>query len=156
MSITRLGQLACLGVCLALSGCAATPTEPGLAPPPPAPPANIDTSLTSDDPTFGYSPHNPVRVGLGRYISADETARIYLRTLRDSHYWAMSIRSLGQVQPTPGMPPVERYQLQRRDGSTIDLYIDANDDSISPAEAPAPHGLFKALPWEQVQTDDEP
>ena len=58
-------------------------------------PEGIDPTQTSDDPTYGYKPENPVMVGGSEITDGPSTERLYLRHLRDSKFRPFQFYRIG-------------------------------------------------------------
>lgn len=121
------------------------PPEKAVEPPAAAP---ADTGRqTSDDPSFGTTASNPVKLGLpadqGRagsaLLSGVKAERLFLRRLRDRKLRPFRFRRLGSVDGEDGHP-VDRFELTDGDGKRRILYLDMYHPETPPSEAKAPKG----------------
>ena len=118
---------------LPTGACTSRPAEP---PPRTASliyPPGIDPARTSDDPQYGYTPQQPVRIGpLAEDEDPQAAAHMYLSHLRDANFQPMRF---GMIEP--GL-----YELIGPDATTYRLYLDVQPGQPHPLDAAAPKGLY--------------
>ncbi len=97
----------------------------------------------SDDPTYGYTRENPVKLGGGL---GPEASRVFLRHLRTPAMEPFDFWRVGNVGTIPcdgGEHVIDHYGIVARDGSvTNSLYIDMYHPAVRPLDALAPKGLL--------------
>lgn len=103
-------------------------------------PEGIDPERTSDDPTYGYTLDNPIKVG-GR-LSGPEAQRLYLRLLRDRHFEPFAFERIASVGRGPDGHQVDLYELTASDGERYEVYIDMYHPEIRPLQFKAPQGMY--------------
>jgi hypothetical protein len=102
----------------------------------------VDPEQTSDDPTYGYTRENPIRVGGPEGFSGPASENLYLRHLRDWKLRPLSFRRIGSVSAGEDGHILDRYELTDGDGKTFVIYIDMYHEDIHPFEAKAPKGFY--------------
>lgn len=105
-------------------------------------PDGIDPQQTSDDPTYGYTAENPIKVGGADEFSGPSTERLYLRHLRDSKFRPFRFHRLGSYGGNPDEHMVDGYELTDQDGETYMLYIDMYHIDVHPFNVKAPKGMY--------------
>lgn len=105
-------------------------------------PDGIEPKQTSDDPTYGYTRDNPIKVGGPKGFSGPASEHLYLRHLRDSKFRPLSFKRLGSYAPGPDGHILDGYQLTDPDGNTYILYIDMYHKDIHPFNVKAPQGMY--------------
>ena len=141
-------SISCSTVCLA--GCGGAPaTQERAAQQSPADrqqgrhvPDGIDPKQTSDDPTYGYTKGNPIKVGGPKGSSGPASERLYLRHLRDAHFKPFTFRRQGSVGAGPDGHILDMYELVSSDGNKHLLYIDMYHPDVHPFHVKAPHGMY--------------
>ncbi|MCP4707209.1 MAG: hypothetical protein GY869_01175 [Planctomycetes bacterium] len=105
-------------------------------------PDGIDPKQTSDDPTYGYTKDNPIKVGGPEGFSGPSSEQLYLRHLRDSKFRPMSFVRIGSFGPGPDGNILDGYMLADQDGNKFTLYIDMYHKDVHPFRVKAPKGMY--------------
>ena len=105
-------------------------------------PEGIDPKQTSEDPTYGYSKDNAVKVGGPKGFSGPASERLYLRHLRDAQFRPFRFRRRGSFGSGPDGHVLDGYELTDYDGKTVLIYIDMYHADIHPFRVKAPKGMF--------------
>lgn len=105
-------------------------------------PEGIDPKQTSDDPTYGYTLENPVKVGGPKGYSGPQSERLYLEHLRDSNFNPLKFRRAGSFGMTTDNHIVDGYELISEDGKKYFIYMDMYHPEIHPLQVKAPKGLY--------------
>ena len=105
-------------------------------------PDGIDPKQTSDDPTYGYTKKNPIKVGGPKGFTGPASERLYLRHLRDSKFRALSFKRIGSFGRGPDGHILDGYKLTDEDGNTFILYIDMYHSDVHPFHVKAPKGMY--------------
>ena len=105
-------------------------------------PEGIYPQQTSDDPTYGYTSENPIKVGGAEIVNGPSTERLYLRHLRDSKFRPFTFQRLGSYGGNPDEHMVDGYELTDEDGKTYMLYIDMYHIDVHPFTVKAPKGMY--------------
>lgn len=120
------------------------PVEPG---PGPAASANtlpegIDPGQTSDDPTYGYTMENPVKLGSPDISDGPGMSRVYLRHLRDGNFKSFTFTRDGSFSGSPDGHILDRYTLVDGDGKKHQVYIDMYHPENPALDCKAPQGMY--------------
>ena len=105
-------------------------------------PQGIDLKQTSDDPTYGYSKENPVKLGSPDQFGGPGMSRVYLRHRRDQHFKPMEFERDGSFGGGPDGHILDRYTLVDSDGKKHQIYIDMYHPDKSPLKCLAPKGMY--------------
>lgn len=105
-------------------------------------PQGIDPKGTSDDPSYGYTKNNPIKVGGPKGFRGPESERLYLRHLRDSQFNVFRFRRSGSVGAGPDGHVLDLYELTSSDGNTYKVYIDMYHPDVHPFSVQAPKGMY--------------
>jgi len=105
-------------------------------------PEGIDPANTSDDPAYGVSTDNPVRLGLDDVFSGPRASRMYLEALRDGNFEPVVYRRVGSVGASADGNPIDLYEVLTGDGETFEIHIDMYHIGRNPLDQPAPMGLY--------------
>lgn len=103
---------------------------------------NIDPEQTADDPSYGYSLENPVKLGELPGLSGPRAERLYLRHLRDAKLRPISFKRLGSYRGNPDEHLVDEYVLTDEDGKSYTIYIDMYHPDMNPLYVKAPKGMY--------------
>ncbi len=106
------------------------------------PQAEIDPARTSDDPTFGYTLENPVKLGGADMTQSVTASYVYLRQLRDKNRQPFRFRRIGNVGAGPDGHITDHYRLMDSEGKQFSIYIDMYHPENSPLDCKAPKGMF--------------
>ena len=98
---------------------------------------------SSDDPTYGYTTENPVKLGGADLAEGIEASKYYLRLLRDRNNKTFITTRIGSVAPGKDGHIMDLYKLIDSEGVEHRLYIDVYHPEIHPKEAKAPKGMTK-------------
>lgn len=104
-------------------------------------PEGINPKQTSDDPTYGYTRDNPIKIGAAEGFSGPSAERLYLRHLRDSKFRPFAFERLGSFNAGPEGHILDGYKLTDQDGNTFTLYIDMYHGEVHLFHAKAPKGM---------------
>jgi len=103
---------------------------------------DIDPAQTSQDPTFGYSKDNPVKLGSPTMRAGGSYA--YLDQLRDKHKKPFKWRRIGNVGEGNDQHIVDLYSLIDSEGKEHRIYVDLYHPENPALECKAPQGMFIA------------
>lgn len=78
--------------------------------------------LSTDDLTYGYSKHNPIKLGTPTHSPLGE--RVYLFKLRDKNFLPFKFFRLGNVGVGIDGHVIDLYKIIDSDGKEYELYID--------------------------------
>lgn len=98
---------------------------------------------SSEDPTYGFTKENPVKLGAQDLGEAAQASYYYLKLLRDRHNKPFSSKRIGNVGPGEDGHIVDLYQLTDSEGTESRIYVDMYHPDIHPKEAKAPKGMTK-------------
>lgn len=104
-------------------------------------------STVSDDPSYGFAPENPVRLGPKGPMSAPAAARHYLRSLRNANGRPFEFRRNGSAGPGPDGHVLDQYILSSAPGEAIGIYVDMYHPDHDPDFQAAPLGMSKGSPY---------
>lgn len=113
-----------------------TASEPATATPTP-------DQNSSEDPTYGFTKENPVKLGAPTLSEAGQASYYYLRLLRDRNSKPFNFKRIGNVGPGVDEHIIDLYQLIDSEGVESRVYIDMYHPDIHPKEAKAPKGMTK-------------
>lgn len=139
-------SLSCAFLCVA--GCSKSPSEEGAAQTQQIVqnqtgiPEGIDPKQTSDDPSYGYTKANPIKVGGPEGFSGPSSEELYLRHLRDAKFRPMSFKRIGSFGAGPDGHILDGYKLTDQDGKTYTLYIDMYHKDVHSFHVKAPKGMY--------------
>ena len=105
-------------------------------------PAGIDPARTSDDPSYGYTAQNPVKVGLPAGSDGDAAAHAYFSHLRDGDFLPMRFRKIQAGQADSEWAAIDVYELVGDDATRYRVYIEPQHPQASPLDAAAPMGMY--------------
>lgn len=104
-----------------------------------------EAGRVSDDPTYGYTKENPVKLGSPDGLRGGPAAeRAYLRRLRDPAGEPVDFERVGSVGAGPDDHILDLYRLTSSGGETYEVYIDMYHPQRAPQDQPAPKGLSVA------------
>jgi hypothetical protein len=104
---------------------------------------DINPAQTSDDPIYGYTRENPVKLG-GESGSGAAYSHVYLKQLRDKNRRPFKYYRVGNVGAGPDGHITDQYKLTDSDGSEFTLFIDMYHPEKNPLDCLAPKGMFMA------------
>ena len=105
-------------------------------------PPGIDPAQTSDDPSYGYTPGNPVRVGFEDEFSGPAASQVYLRHLRDAKFGRFEFERVGSFGGNPDEHLVDKYILRSSTGEKFEIFIDMYHPECTPLRQLAPKGMY--------------
>ncbi len=105
-------------------------------------PQGIDPKQTSDDPTYGCSKDNAIKVGGPKGSSGPASERLYLRHLRDAKFRPFRFNRRGSFGAGPDGHIVDGYELTDQDGKKVMIYLDMYHPEIHPFHVKAPKGMY--------------
>ena len=98
---------------------------------------------TSDDPTYGYSTRNPIKVGGPSGFSKPASEKLYLRHLLDKNFKRFSFRRIGSITERSECGHVlDAFALTDSEGNDLTLYIDMYHTDVHPFDVKAPKGTY--------------
>ena len=106
-------------------------------------PAGVNIKLMSEDPTYGYSQKNPIKVGSKDDFGGPKAERDYLDSLVDSTGNAIKYERLGSGGANAEGKPLDMYTITLSNGDQFRLWIDMYQPKNKPAKQPSPVGLYK-------------
>jgi hypothetical protein len=106
-------------------------------------PREAQRKLMSDDPTYGYSQKNPIKVGSEDEFGGPAAEREYLESLLGPDGTPIKFVRQGSGGKSPDGNIMDIYQITIADGSEYILWIDMYHPKSKPARQPAPVGLYK-------------
>lgn len=107
-------------------------------------PPGVGVKLLSEDPTYGYSDKNPIKVGSDEEYGGPAAEREYLQGLLDSHGKPVTFRRLFSGGDSPDGMPLDCYEVTLSDGKTkFRLWINMYHPKNKPGRQPAPVGFYK-------------
>ena len=106
-------------------------------------PPGIDLKLMSEDPTYGYSEKNPIKVGGKEETDGPKAEREYLDSILDRNGKPIKYERLGSGGQSPDGNILDIYEVTLADGTKIRLWIDMYHAKNKPAKQPAPVGFYK-------------
>lgn len=109
---------------------------------PPLPAAN-NPQDSSEDPTFGYTRENPIKMGGADLSEGIAGSKYYLRSLRDKNNKPFNVSRIGSVGPGEDGHIIDLYQLIDSEGTKYKLYFDVYHPEIHPKEAKTPKGMSR-------------
>ena len=107
-------------------------------------PKRVDLKLMSDDPRYGYTRDNPIRVGSKEEYGGPEAERAFLGSLLDAKGNQVSFKRLGSSGAGPDGNILDVYEVTIEDGSKVKLWIDMYHPDKDPKKQPAPVGFYKS------------
>lgn len=137
LQIYREGKRQAMLVELGATPDAASAQQPGAAPAQAAP-ADADVS---DDPTYGYTKENPVKLGSPELFEAAAMSKVYLRRLRDLNNQPFRFERIGNVGPGADSHIVDLYRLIDSQGTEHRVYVDMYHPELNPLILKAPKGM---------------
>lgn len=105
---------------------------------------DIDPAQTSEDPNFGYTKENPVKLGSDSPRQGAAASSVYLRQLRDKNRKPFKYSRIGNVGEGVDQHIVDLYKLTDSEGSEFKIYIDMYHPENDPLVCKAPKGMFIA------------
>lgn len=108
----------------------------------PAVAEDIDPAQTSDDPTFGYTKENPVKVGGATLREGVAASYVYLKQLRDKNRKPLKYSRVGNVGAGHDGHITDLYKLTDSEGAEFSIYIDAYHPEKNVLDCKAPKGMF--------------
>ena len=119
------------------------------AKPTPKPPTGVDPAQTSADPSYGYTKHNPIKLGLrgqpGKpasiLLGGVRAEKLYLSRLRDSKLRPFKCHRRGSLLGPHGHV-LDRYVLVGGAAKLYTLYLDMYNPQAGPRQAKAPKGMY--------------
>lgn len=120
-----------------------TLTDTAGAPQPGAAPAvtGQPDADVSDDPSYGYSKENPVKLGSPELFEGPAMSQVYLRRLRDQNNRPFRFERIGNVGPGADSHIVDLYRLTDSNGAEQRIYIDMYHPELNPLLLKAPKGM---------------
>jgi hypothetical protein len=115
------------------------------------PPVRIDNKQTSDDPTYGYTMENPVKLGSLDKLGGPAMSHVYLQHLRDSHFKPFTFDRKGSYIGGSDGHILDNYTLVDSDGKRHDVYVDMYHPEHTPLACKAPKGMYL---WRGGEGDD--
>jgi membrane-associated protease RseP (regulator of RpoE activity) len=112
--------------------------------PKPAVADDIDPTQTSDDPTFGVTKENPVKLGGATLQEGIAASYVYLKQLRDKNRRPFKYSRVGSVGAGADGHITDFYKLTDSNGTEFSLYIDAYHPEINALDSKAPKGMYIA------------
>lgn len=106
-------------------------------------PAGVNLKLMSDDPTYGYSQKNPIKVGSKEEYGGPKAEREYLDSILDKTGKTVKYKRLGSGGANGKGNPLDIYEVTLSSGEKIILWIDMYHPKNQPAKQPSPVGLYK-------------
>lgn len=106
-------------------------------------PAAGNPQNSSEDPTFGYTRENPIKMGGADLSEGIAGSKYYLRSLRDKNNKPFAVSRIGSVGPGEDGHIIDLYQLIDSEGSKYKLYFDVYHPEIHPKEAKTPKGMSR-------------
>jgi hypothetical protein len=106
-------------------------------------PEGVDVKLMSDDPTYGFSEKNPVKVGSKDEYGGPKAEREYLDSLLDPTGKEVKYARLGSGGGNTQGKPLDIYEITFSSGEKFTLWIDMYQPKNKPLEQPSPVGLYK-------------
>ncbi len=105
---------------------------------------DINPAQTSDDPTFGRTKENPVKLGSasGELRQHVTSSYVYIKQLRDKARLPFKYNRTGSVGPGDDGHIIDLYKLTDSAGTDFDLYIDMYHPDKNPLDCMAPKGMF--------------
>ncbi len=106
-------------------------------------PPRVDLKLLSEDPTYGYSDKNPIKVGSKDESGGPAAEREYLSGLLDSKGKPVEFKRLFSGGNSPDGKPLDCYEVTLSDGTKVHLWINMYYPKNKPERQPAPVGFYK-------------
>lgn len=106
-------------------------------------PAGVNVKLMSDDPTYGYSDKNPIKVGSKDEFGGPKAEREYLDSLLDSTGKPVKYERRGSGSANAEGKPLDIYEITLSSGDKFQLWIDMYQPKNKPDKQPSPVGLYK-------------
>jgi hypothetical protein len=100
----------------------------------------INPAQTSDDPTYGYTKENPVK--LGGESERTSYSNVFLKQLRDKNRKPFKYYRIGNVGAGPDRHITDLYKLTDSEGKEYNIFIDMYHPDKNPLECKAPKGMF--------------
>lgn len=98
---------------------------------------------SSDDPSYGFTKENPIKLGGADPGESVQASYYYLKLLRDRNGKPCSARRLGSVGGGTDGHILDLYLLTDSTGAEYKIYLDMYHPEIHPKEAKAPKGFTK-------------
>jgi hypothetical protein len=105
-------------------------------------PEGIDPKQTSEDPAYGFTQKNPVRLGSRDEFGGPAMSEVFLRHLRDGQFKPFTFERDGSLGGNPDGHILDLYTLVDSAGKKYQIYIDMYHPEISPLTCKAPKGMF--------------
>ena len=105
-------------------------------------PKGIDPKQTSDDPSFGYTKENPVKLGSPDEFGGPAMSNVYLRHLRDSKFKPFTFERDGSFGGGQDGHILDRYTIVDSDGKKHQIFIDMYHPENTPLKCKAPKGMY--------------
>lgn len=107
---------------------------------------DINPAQTSDDPSFGYTRENPVRLGSasGEISQHVTSSYVYLKQLRDEARLPFKYIRIGSVGAGEDGHIMDAYKLTDSKGTDFKIFIDMYHPDSNPLDCQAPKGMFIA------------
>lgn len=106
-------------------------------------PAGVNLKLMSDDPTYGYSEKNPIKVGSKDEYGGPKAEREYLDSLLDSMGKVVKYERRGSGGANEDGKPLDIYEITLSNGKKFIIWLDMYQPKNKPEEQPSPVGLYK-------------
>jgi hypothetical protein len=106
-------------------------------------PKGVNLKLMSDDPTYGYSEKNPIKVGGKDELDGPQAERDYLVSLADSTGNPVKFVRLGSGGASPEGNILDIYEITTSTGEKFTLWIDMYQPKHKPEKQPSPVGFYK-------------
>ena len=106
-------------------------------------PPGVNMRLLSEDPTYGYSEKNPIKVGSKDEYGGPKAEREFLDSLLDSTGKAVKYKRLGSGGANAEGKPLDIYEITLSGGEKFRLWIDMYQPKNKPEKQPSPVGLYK-------------
>ena len=107
---------------------------------------DVNPAQTSEDPTFGYSKENPVKLGSasGEIRQHVTSTYVYIKQLRDKARLPFKYVRIGNVGAGEDGHIVDLYKLTDSEGTEFKIFIDMYHPDNNPLDCKAPKGMFIA------------
>ncbi len=106
-------------------------------------PPGVNVKLMSEDPSYGYSEENPIKVGRKEGYGGPIAQREYLDSLVDSTGKPIRYARMGSAGRNQEGMPLDIYAITLADGRKFHLWLDMYHPENRPDKQPAPVGFYK-------------
>ncbi|MFT4176487.1 MAG: hypothetical protein QM627_07505 [Luteolibacter sp.] len=106
-------------------------------------PPGVNMKLMSEDPTYGYSDKNPIKVGSKEEYGGPKAEREYLDSLVDSSGKPIQYERLGSGGASAEGKPLDIYEITLSNGEKFRLWLDMYHPGNKPEKQSSPVGLYK-------------